>query len=81
MRIDIEVAKRTTVMLIAVVALIGIFVWLFGWFPVDEPRYWFCFFVCVGISFAASVTASAWKENMDNRRLEEGLRRLKEEQR
>ena len=35
MRIDIEVAKRTTVMLIAVVALIGIFVWLFGWFPIS----------------------------------------------
>lgn len=76
-----SIVKRTIAMLIAVVVLIGIFAWIFDWFPVEELKFWLYFFVCFGISFAASVIASACKENMDNRRLEAGLKRLKEGQR
>ncbi len=76
-----SIVKRTIAMMLSVIALIGIFAWLFGWFPVDELKYWIFFLVCFGISFAASVIASAVKEDMDNKRLEEGLRRLKEGQR
>lgn len=75
-----SIVKRTIAMMISVIALVGVFAWLFGWFPVDELKYWMFFLVCFGISFAASVIASAVKEDMENKRLEEGLRLLKEGQ-
>ena len=64
-------------MLGAVIALIGVFSYLFGWFPVDKPEGWIAFFICFGICFAVSAAVSAIKENAENRRLEDGLENLK----
>ena len=73
------IAQRTAAMLISTVALIGIFAYLFGWFPVDDPKCWLCFLICFGICFVISSVVSTLKETMDNKQLEAALKNLKEE--
>ncbi|MCM1304699.1 MAG: hypothetical protein NC305_16670 [Lachnospiraceae bacterium] len=75
-----SIAGRTIGMLASVIALIGVFAYCFGWFPVDDPKCWACFLVSFGICFVIAWAVSAWKESLDNRQLEEGLRHLKEQQ-
>ena len=72
-----SVTKRTVGLLGAVIALIGVFSYLFGWFPVDKTEGWISFFICFGICFSVSAAVSAIKENAENRRLEDGLENLK----
>lgn len=76
----ISLAIRTILMILCVVFLIGIFAYLFGWFPVREPRCWLAFFICFGICFAASAVLSVLKESADNRHLAKGLKSLKEDE-
>ncbi len=73
------VLLRTVLMLISVVAVIGAAAYFFGWFPIDMWQAWLMFFVCFGISFAGSVLVMIWKEKLENRRMEEGLKRFKDE--
>lgn len=73
-----SIAKRTIAMLGSVIALIGVFAYFFGWFPVDDPKCWLVFFICFGICFAVSAAVSTLKEAADNRQLAEGLTKLKE---
>lgn len=74
---NMSFAGRTVGMLAAVIALVAVFAYFFGWFPVHEPRCWISFLVSFGICFVISVAVSALKESMDNKQLEEGLRHLK----
>lgn len=73
-----SIAKRTIAMLGSVIALIGVFAFVFGWFPVDDPKCWLVFFICFGICFAVSAAVSTLKEAADNRQLAAGLTKLKE---
>lgn len=73
-----SIAKRTIAMLGSVIALIGVFAFVFGWFPVDDPKCWMVFFICFGICFAVSAAVSTLKEAADNRQLAAGLTKLKE---
>lgn len=73
-----SIAKRTIAMLGSVIALIGVFAYFFGWFPVDDPKCWLVFFICFGICFAVSAAVSTLKEAADNRQLAAGLTKLKE---
>ena len=60
---------------------IVIFVILCGWFPVDNLMAWIMFLISFAISCTASTAVSIFKEKTENRRLEEALNRLKEEER
>lgn len=73
-----SVAKRTVGMLASVIVLTGLFAYLFGWFPIDNPKCWVSFLISFGICFVISVAVSTLKESIDNKRLEEGLQHLKE---
>lgn len=73
-----SITKRTIGMVISVIALIGVFAYGFGWFPVNEPKCWIIFLVCFGICFVTSAAVSIWKENTDNKQLSDGLKNLKE---
>ena len=73
-----SIAKRTIGMLASVIALTGLLAYLFGWFPIDDPKCWICFLISFGICFVISTAVSTLKESMDNKRLEEGLQQLKE---
>lgn len=70
--------KRILFMLISVVAVIGGFIYFCDWFPVDVWQAWLMFFLCFGICFVISTLVAAWKERMENRRMEEGLKRIKD---
>lgn len=73
-----SITKRTVGMVAAVIVLIGLFAYLFGWFPVNDPVCWICCLISFGICFVISVAVSTLKERLDNKQLEEGLRHLKE---
>lgn len=75
-----SVAGRTVSMLAAVIFLIGAFSCIFGWFPVREPEGWIAFLFSFGVCFVVSASVSVRKEKAENRRLESGLRNLKETQ-
>ncbi len=75
----ISVAKRTVSLCASVILLVGGFAYLFGWFPVDDAVCWISFLICFGICVAGGAVVSLWKERAENRRLENGLKRLKEE--
>jgi len=76
---NMPVPARITAMFVSVFAVIVIFVFAFGWFPADELLAWVMFIVCFAVSCTVSVFISALAEKQENRRLEEALRRVKEE--
>lgn len=55
-------------------------VMLWDWFPADAPRAWVAFLVSFGVSCGVSTLLSTLKEKQENKKLEEALRRRKEEQ-
>ena len=55
------------------------FVILFGWFPIDDPLAWIMFLISFPVSCTASVLISTAAQRSENRRLEEALKRIKEE--
>lgn len=73
-------AARITAMFAGIFVTILIFIFLFGWFPADMPRAWFMFIVCFVASCAGSTMISVLAEKQENRKLEEALKRCKEEQ-
>lgn len=75
-----SVAFRTILMVTSVILLTGLFAYLFGWFPVSDPRCWLSFFLCFCCCFAISTVISIRKESLDNQKLADGLKHLKEDQ-
>ena len=73
-----SVAARTIGMVGVVIVLVGVLAYVFGWFPVDDPRCWLACLVSFGICFVLSAVMSVKKERLENRQLEEALRKMKE---
>ena len=71
---------RTVCMLSFVIMIIAAFIILFHWFPVNMWKPWAMFFVCFGLSFLGSFFVVTIKEKVENKRMEEALRRLKEKE-
>lgn len=71
---------RIIVMFAGAFATMIVFIFAFGWFPADMPIAWIMFIVCFIISCAVSTLISVLAEKQENRRLEEALKRYKEEQ-
>lgn len=63
-----------------VFATIITFVFTFKWFPSDMPIAWIMFIVCFIISCTVSTIISVIAEKQENRKLDEALKRYKEEQ-
>ena len=74
------IAARIIVMFAGAFATILVFIFAFDWFPADMPIAWIMFIVCFVISCGASTAISVLAEKQENRRLEEALKRYKEEQ-
>lgn len=74
------VALRIILMFTSVIIVIVGFVFAFGWFPVTEIRAWVMFIVCFVLSCTISTLISVAAEKQENKKLEEALRRFKEEQ-
>lgn len=75
-----SITLRIVLMLSATTGLIGVFVYFFGWFPVDDAKCWTMFFISFAICFVTGFLVSRKKENMDNRKLEAALKKIKEAQ-
>lgn len=73
-----QIWLRTICMLITVVLIIAAFVIMFDWFPVDMWQPWVMFLICFAICVSGSYCVMATKEKLENRQLEDALRRLKE---
>ena len=71
-------AGRTIAMVAAVIILVGVFAYAFGWFPVDDPKCWMAFLVSFGICFVLSAVLSVKKERLENQQLERALQQMKE---
>ncbi len=71
---------RVIVMFASAFGTILIFIFAFGWFPADMPIAWIMFIVCFIISCTVGTLISALAEKQENRRLEEALKRYKEEE-
>lgn len=69
---------RTICMLAIIVAIISVFIIAFHWFPADMWEPWAMFFVCFGLSFLGSYFVMRIRQNMETKRMEEALKRLKE---
>lgn len=69
---------RTICMLAIIVAIMSVFIIVFHWFPADMWEPWAMFFVCFGLSFLGSYFVMRIRQNMETKRMEEALKRLKE---
>lgn len=69
---------RTACMLCAALVTTAGFVYFCGWFPFFMWKAWLGFFICFGICFVVSLSIMRWQEKMENRKMEEGLKRIKE---
>lgn len=76
----IPLAARIIALFASVFAVIVAFIIVFDWFPADMPIAWIMFIVCFAVSCAASTLISVLFEKQENRRLEEALKRFKEEE-
>lgn len=75
----VSIAVRTVIMFALVILLIILFIYLFGWFPINMWQPWVMFLLCFGISAVFSTLLSVWKEKLENQMMEEALSRLKAE--
>ena len=78
---EMPVLLRTVCMLTIIVMLIVVFAAMFHWFPVGMWEPWAMFFLCFGISFLGSYAVTRIKEKAENKRMEEALKRLKQNDR
>ena len=76
---DMTLSVRITLMFTSVFAVMVAFVAIFGWFPVSDIVAWIMFIVCFAVSCAVSVAISTTAVRKEDERLEEALKRLKEE--
>ncbi len=75
----VPIAVRTVIMFTLVILLMILFIYLFGWFPINMWQPWVMFLLCFGISAVFSTLLSVWKEKLENQMMEEALSRLKAE--
>ncbi len=70
---------RTILMVFSILVIICIFIAVFKWFPIDMWQPWVMFFLFFMVCFGCSMGISVLKTRQDNKRLEEGLARMKEQ--
>lgn len=76
----IPLAVRIIIMFAGAFVTILVFIFAFGWFPANMPIAWIMFIICFVLSCVVSTVISVLSERQENRRLEEALKRYKEEQ-
>ncbi|MCM1122352.1 MAG: hypothetical protein NC416_07205 [Eubacterium sp.] len=74
-----SIAMRMVCMLTSIVAVIAVCATVFDWFPVTMWQAWAGFFITFALCFAGSLFFVTLKEKTENRRMEEALQRLKEQ--
>lgn len=77
---NMAIAARTVCMVASAVGTIIVFVLCFGWFPADMWLPWILFIVCFLVCFAVSMAVAVQREKVENRKMEEALARLKQQE-
>lgn len=76
---EMAFVKRIFCMIAGVLALISLFVYFCGWFPINMWQPWVMFLFCFFICFGASVVISAAKAKAENEKLMKGLEKMKKQ--
>lgn len=76
----LSIMFRSILMFTCIIVSVGILAGVFGWFPVGQVVPWVMFFLCFSVCAVISIVVSAMKEKSDNKRLQEALKRMKEEE-
>lgn len=74
-----SVAMRSVCMLTSIVVIVVICAVIFDWFPVAMWQSWAGFFITFALCFVGSLFLMTLKERTENRKMEEALQRLKEQ--
>lgn len=69
----LSVIKRTILMVLSILGASSLFIVVFNWFPIDKWKCWSVFLICFMICFIVSVAVTMIKDNLENKKLEEGL--------
>lgn len=78
---SLSLALRTILMFVAIIILIAVFAAVFRWFPVNKITPWIMFFICFAVFATVSTLISIVKEKSENKKLQDALERLKQEDR
>ena len=78
--IKMPTAARIAAMFVGTFAIILVFIIVFDWFPTDLPMAWIMFLICFVVCSTAGTMISLVVEKQENRKLEEALKRYKEEE-
>lgn len=74
-----SVLFRTIGMVVVIIITLCIFILLFGWFPANMWLPWIMFFLCFGLYFSVSMGVMLLKTKMENKKMEEGLKKAREQ--
>lgn len=74
-----SVFKRSLCVVIGIMILFSVFIYLFHWFPMNMWEPWVMFILCFGVCYGGSLAVTAVKMKGENEKLEQGLKRLKEQ--
>ncbi|MDE6530895.1 MAG: hypothetical protein K2K96_08990 [Lachnospiraceae bacterium] len=77
--IKMPTAARIAAMFAGTFAIILVFIIAFDWFPADLPMAWIMFLICFVVCCTVGTMISLVAEKQENRKLEEALKRYKEE--
>ncbi|MDE6845759.1 MAG: hypothetical protein K2J99_08345 [Lachnospiraceae bacterium] len=75
-----SIAMRSVCMLTSIVVLVVICAVMFGWFPVTMWQSWAGFLITFALCFVGSLILMTLKERTEDRKMEEALQRLKEQE-
>ena len=75
----LSLTLRYIFMLLSIVVTIMAFIISFQWFPIDYWQPWLMFLLGFALSFGSSVLIMTYKERYENKKMQEGLDRLKEQ--
>lgn len=78
--IKMPTAARIAAMFAGTFAIALVFIIAFDWFPADLPMAWIMFLICFVVCCIAGTMISLVAEKQENRKLEEALKRYKEEE-
>ena len=70
-------ALRISGLLGSIILIMSLYIYFFHWFPMNSITPWLLFFLMFFSSFGISVAVVLWKERLENRQMEEALKRVK----
>ena len=68
---------RNILFFVTVMVVSTLFIILFSWFPIGDPRAWIGFIVCFAICTAVSAGIMRLEENAENKKMQEALNKFK----